>query len=215
MAFMRRSSTLILAVLMMVGWLSPAVEVGDSPPDMGRDTVLVWNIRNHGESSKFVVRLAEFSPARYIEWENATIQGTILMTEKAVQKARKYVSARLFEAGVDLRRDDATTVWLSRDVYRDLKQKQRVKIALDSIDGWLTVEGYGEIAVDVNRSPTKLPVMKIRDDRGQERWFLDFEDNPLLARHAHREYEQILKSISTDRPNTLRWIKGKKLSSPR
>jgi hypothetical protein len=42
---------------------------------------------------------------------------------------------------------------------------------------------------------------------------LNSEDNPLLMRHQIRNYDQKLTSITTDRPNTLRWIKGKKLAN--
>jgi hypothetical protein len=60
----------------------------------------------------------------------------------------------------------------------------------------------------------ELPVIKVNDDRGSERWFLDSEENPLLVKHAIRQFCQILASITTDRSNTLRWIKGKKLTNP-
>jgi hypothetical protein len=58
-----------------------------------------------------------------------------------------------------------------------------------------------------------LPVIKVKDDRGSERWFLDSEDNPLMLRHLIRKYDQTLASVTTDQPNTLRWIKGKKLAN--
>ncbi len=184
-------------------------------PLFGRDTVLVWNISNQDESATFVVRIAQFLPDRYIEWENATTQGTIFMPQKAVFSAKTFVNARLFEGGVDTKGRDATTLWLSQQVYRDLKSKTRVKLSIDSVQGWMTVEGNDQLVVDINRSPKPLPVLKVKDDRGQERWFLDKEENALLVKHVFRAFSQTLKSITTDRPNTLRWIKGKKLNSPR
>jgi hypothetical protein len=75
----------------------------------------------------------------------------------------------------------------------------------------MTLEGSERIQVEVNRVPTEVPVVKVKDDRGMERWFLDLEENPLMVKHSYRAYSQTLKSITTDRPNTLRWIKGKKL----
>ena len=60
----------------------------------------------------------------------------------------------------------------------------------------------------------ELPVIRVSDDRGSERWFLDDADNPLLVKHLFRQYSQTLVSITTDRPNTLRWIKGRKLANP-
>ncbi len=184
-------------------------------PVFGRDTVLVWKIENQGETAGLVVRIAEFQPSRFIEWENATTQGTIWMTEKAISSARIFLNARLFEGGVDTKGNDATTIWLSRKAFSELKIKGRLKLAIDSVDCWMTVEGHDSIMVDVNRASKPLPVIHTKDERGAERWFLDSEDNPLMVKHVLRHFSQILTSITTDRPNTLRWIKGRKLTGPR
>ncbi|HYK87379.1 MAG TPA: hypothetical protein VE398_01320 [Acidobacteriota bacterium] len=183
-------------------------------PEFGKDTVLVWDVKNREFSSKFVVRVAEFLPDRFVEWEDDTTQGTIFMPSRAVTDARAFVSARLFEGGVDTKGKNATTLWLSRRVFRDLKEKKRIKLALDSIDSWVTLEGTDKLNLEVNRSSIDLPVIKVKDDRGAERWFLNNEENPLLAKHMVREFTQTLTNITTDRPNTLRWIKGKKLTNP-
>ncbi len=184
-------------------------------PVFGRDTVLVWKIENQGETAGLVVRIAEFQPSRFVEWENATTQGTIWMTEKAISSARIFLNARLFEGGVDTKGKDATTIWLSRKAFSELKAKGRLKLAIDSVDCWMTVEGNDSIMVDVNRTSRPLPVMHTKDERGAERWFLDSEDNPLMVKHVLRHFNQTLTSITTDRPNTLRWIKGRKLTNPR
>ena len=186
----------------------------DPLPVFGRDTVLVWTVKNSEDSANFVVRIAEFMPSRFIEWENASTQGTIRIAPNAVLNARTFINARLFEGGVDTRGKDATTLWLSQWAFRELKTKSKVKLALDSIDAWMTLEGTDSLVVDVNRAPTPLPVIKVKDDRGQERWFLDQEENPLMARHIFRTFNQTLKSVTTNKSNTLRWIKGKKLTSP-
>jgi len=191
-----------------------ALAAGAVAPQFGRDTVLVWTIKNQDEGSTFVVRIAEFLPSRFIEWENATTQGTIRMSPNAVANGRVFVNARLFEGGVDTKGKDATTLWLSRWIFRELKTKSRVKVAIDSVDGVMTLDGSETLTVEVNRTPLELAAIKVKDDRGQERWFLDAEDNPLMLKHVFRSFSQTLKSITTDRPNTLRWIKGRKLTSP-
>src|SRR5437867_4260108 len=202
-----------LCALIGIGMAVPAQD--SRLPQFGRDTVLVWKISNQEDSATFVVRIAQFLPDRYIEWENATTQGTILLPNKAVAGAKNFVNARLFEGGVDTRGKDTTTLWLSQQVFRELKLKNRVKLAIDSVDGWMVVDGSDQLVVEINRSPIAVPVVKVKDDRGQERWFLDMEENPLMVKHVFRAFSQTLKSITTDRPNTLRWIKGKKLTSPR
>ncbi len=206
----------VLAMLCFAAWPARVLTHSDKPdlPVFGRDTVIVWNMKFSEGSNEFVVRIAQFTPDRYLEWENDTTQGTIFMTAKALAGGKAFVNASLFEGGVDTKGKDATTLWLSQHLFQSLKTKGRIKMTLDSVEGGLTLEGNDKITVNVNRSPVELPVIKVKDDRGSERWFLDYEDNPLLARHTIRQYDQTLVSITTDKPNTLRWIKGKKLTNP-
>ena len=109
---------------------------------------------------------------------------------------------------------NATTLWLSQKIYRDLKENKKAKCMLDGVAGTLKYSGEGQLVVAVNRSERTLPVIKVLDDRGSERWFLDQEDNPLMLSHRIRKFSQTLTSITTDKSNTLRWIKGKKLTNP-
>lgn len=204
----------LLAVIMAGGIGSWSQTQPGALPTFGRDTVLVWKMQFSEDSSDFVVRIAEFLPDRFLEWENATTQGTIFMPGKAIAGAKVFVNASLFEGGVDTKGKDKTTLWLSQQIFRDLKSRKRIKVQLDSVDGWLTLDGSDSITVEVNRSPMALPTIKVKDERGSDRWFLDSEDNPMLIRHKVRHYDQVLVSITTDKPNTLRWIKGKKLTNP-
>jgi hypothetical protein len=112
-------AAVLAGVLALV--LGSAVASGGSIPAFGRDTVLVWTVKNQEDSTTFVVRIAEFLPSRYIEWENTTTQGTIRMSPSAVAGAKGFTSARLFEGGVDTRGKDSTTLWLSEWAYRELK----------------------------------------------------------------------------------------------
>ncbi len=185
-----------------------------SLPPFGRDTVLVYKTEMDQEVRNFVVRIAEFSPDRYVEWEDSSTQGTIFMTAAAIQNAKGFVNSRLFEAGVDTKGKQVTTLWLSRHIFRDLKEKKKVKVALDSIDTWVSFDSEEQVPVEVNRTVLNLPAIKTTDERQSVRWFLDSEENPLLLKHVLRRYTQILASITTDRPNTLRWIKGRKVPKP-
>jgi hypothetical protein len=185
----------------------------DPLPAFGRDTVLVWKIQNQNSEADFVVRIAEFSPDRFLEWEDGFTQGTIFMPNRDIVEAKGYVGSNLFESGVDKRSKNVTTLWLSQKMYRDLKERQKVKCVLDGVACSLMHQGDGRLTVEVNRSPKELSVIKVLDDRGSERWFLDQEENPLMVKHLVRKFNQTLTSITTNRANTLRWIKGKKLTN--
>jgi hypothetical protein len=181
-------------------------------PAFGRDTVLVWKSEVEEYNADFVVRIAEFLPDRYLEWEDEKTQGTVFMPSNDIISAKGFVNATLFKSGGDVRGKAATTLWLSQRIFRELKEKGKAKCDLDSVPEVLKNVGNGEMSVEVNRSQMTLPVIKVADDRGSARWFLDDEENPLLLKHTVRKFTQTLTSITTDRANTLRWIKGKKLS---
>jgi hypothetical protein len=213
MTIRRRACCIAVVFSLFVAARVSSVAAADLPP-FGKDTVLVWKNANQEDLGNIVVRIAQFLPDRYIEWENAVTQGTVLMSAKAVQEGKLFLNSRLFEAGRDMKGDGATTLWLSTWTYAQLKAKPKVKLSVDSVDAWMYPEGVETLPVEVNRVTTDIPVLKVRDDRGSTRWFIDSAENPLLVKHVIRTFSQTLVSISTDRPNTLRWIKGKKVPPP-
>jgi hypothetical protein len=203
----------VLLSLALFSLTIPAYPADQSLPSFGKDTVLVWKLQNQGFLGEFVVRIAEFTPDRFIEWEDENSQGTIFMPGKDLLGAKRFVGANLFSAGMDTRGKGATTLWLSQLIFRELKEKKKAKCSLDGVPGTLSYEGDGEIEIEVNRKPMILPVIKVSDGRSGEQWFLDQEDNPLMLKHIVRTFTQALTSITTDRRNTLRWIKGRKLEN--
>lgn len=207
-----RSALIILTALMVLG-LNASSDDNNLPP-FGRDTVLIWKIKNADVESSFVIRIASFSPDRFMEWESENDQGTVFMPLRDLQEAKGYASRSLFEAGVDKRSKKNTTLWLSRQIYRELKSKGKAKCRLDGVGGAFEYLGQDSLTVEVNNTAKELPVIKATDGRGSEFWFLDQEENALLAKHVVRHYSKTLSVISTDRPNTLRWIKGRKLTNP-
>jgi hypothetical protein len=183
-------------------------------PAFGRDTVLVWKIQNLDYSADFVARIARFLPDRYLEWEDELTQGTVFMPGQDIEDAKGYINSNLFKSGSDTRGNRSTTLWLSRKVFQDLKANKKAKCLINGTMGLFTYTGEDTLAVEVNRVPQMLPVIKVMDDRKEERWFLDQEDNPLMLSHRFRKFSQTLISITTDKSNTLRWIKGRKLENP-
>jgi hypothetical protein len=207
------SSRFWCAVLIFSAAVSLGFCAGESHlPAFGRDTVLVWKSENQGYSEEFVVRIAEFSPDRFLEWEDSKTQGTIFIPNRDILSAKGFVNSSLFGSGMDTKGKDVTTLWLSQRIYRELKEKKKAKCDLEGVSSVLTYRGEEQIPVEVNRSSMVLPTIKVSDDRGSERWFLDQDENPLMIKLTVRQYTQALTSITTDRPNTLRWIKGKKLA---
>ena len=209
-AWLRARDVLALLCLSTLAFPRPGQrEAAYDVPAFGRDTVLVYRSTIENEAA-FVVRIAEFEPDRFIEWEDSTTQGTILMPAKSILDGHEFINWSLYQGGMDTRGKNATTLWLSRRIFRALKEKPKVKITMDALPTWITVLGNDQMEIEVNRTVRNVPVIMTRDERGVERWFLDREDNPLLVNLKLRNYQQKLTSITTDRKNTLRWIKDKK-----
>lgn len=180
-------------------------------PAFGKDTVLVWEIPMEDITNDFVVRIAAFSPDLLMEWETEKSQGTIFIPRKMIMEAKGFVHSRLFKSGMDIQAKNETTVWLNRRTYRELKDNKKAKLKIDRVQGDMTCTGVEKFTVEVNGSLMSVPVIRVQDSRNAEMLFLDREDNPLLVQYKIRHYSKTLVSITTDRTNTLRWLKGPKL----
>jgi hypothetical protein len=209
----RFKRTLILLSVLLGAFLLFADEELKLPV-FGRDTVLVYKIQSTAYESSFVARIADFAPDRFIEWEDGRNQGTLFISRQDILEAKGYENSRLFSSGRDKKSDNTTALWLSRKTFHELKEKKKARFYLDGAMTKATYVGLDRLAVELNRSKIELPVVKFSDDRGVEWSFLDSQDNPLMLRQSVRDYSQTLISITTDRANTLRWIKGIKLSNP-
>jgi len=182
-----------------------------SLPEFGLGTVLVWKIEGPEYEKSFVARLASFRPDRFFEWENEAGQGTVFMPERAVMEARGYEISSLFAVGKDKTTRNDTALWLSLQVFTELKEKKTARWNLNGVASRLRFIEEGNIPVEVNRNITGLPVIRAADDWNAEWSFLDLPENPLMIRYEVRNYRQTLSSITTGAPDSLRWIKGRKL----
>lgn len=182
-------------------------------PEFRLGTVLVWHSENRGLKAQFVIRVAQFKPDRYFEWESNSTQGTVLLRESAVEHAKKYSNYRLFQAGAELESSEEMTFWLSRRTYEALKAKKKVGFYLDSIKTKLVLLGSAQRTIQVNRKPVTVQVLEAKDGRGGQWSFLDDGDNPLLVKYELRSYKQELSSVNTERTDSLRWIKGSRLKA--
>ena len=180
-------------------------------PEFGLGTVLVWKIEGPEYERNFVARLASFKPDRFLEWENETGQGTVFMPERAIADAKGYEISSLFAGGRDKKTRNETALWLSRRVFTELKEKKTAKWNLNGVASKLSYIDEGSVQVEVNRNIAALPVIRAADDRNGEWSFLNLPDNPLMVRYQVRNYRQSLSSITTGAPDSLRWIKGRKL----
>jgi len=200
-----------LAAVAVLGVAAWAAEGKSAPLRFDRDTVIVWKADSQGTQYDFVVRIAQFEPKRLFEWESFSNQGTVLLDPAALATSRSFQTSKLFNAGSDSHGKDETTLWLSREVFQELAGGGRARFKLDSIEAVMTASRRETMTVQVNKEAVELPVLVVSDSRGGEWWFYDNPGNPLFLKRTLRNFTQTVKSITTNRKNTLRWIKESKI----
>jgi hypothetical protein len=78
---------------------------------------------------------------------------TVFMSSVDLLNAKNFISgATLFQSGVDSKRKNATTLWLSQKIFNELKGRGKIKCDLDGIQGVLTYKGTEKIAVEINKT---------------------------------------------------------------
>jgi hypothetical protein len=200
-----------VSVIVLIAVIRGGSAAEFTPPEFGPGTVLVWKIEGPEYERSFVARLASFLPDRFFEWENEAGQGTVFLPERAVAEAGGYETSSLFAVGKDKKTRNEMTLWLSRRVFTELKEKKTARWNLNGVASKLSFIEEGSIPVEINRNVVELPVIRAADDRRAEWNFLDQPENPLMIRYEVRNYRQTLASITTGAPDSLRWIKGRKL----
>ncbi|MBI1745798.1 MAG: hypothetical protein HYR55_04325 [Acidobacteria bacterium] len=178
-----------------------------------RDTVIVWRAEMQEAGYDFVVRIAQFEPKRLFEWESSANQGVVLLDPSAIQSSRSFQTSKLFSAGSETKSKDETAIWLSKEAFRELADAGHVQVKLDSIANTWRIIRRETVPLQVNREEVQIPVIVVADSRGGEWAFYDHPDNPFFVRHTIRGFTQAIKSITTNRKNTLRWLKESKIRS--
>lgn len=174
---------------------------------LGPNSVLVYQNETGEKTSQFVLRLARYRPDVFLEWESFSSQGTLHLFHEAVREARKFSFAGLFEVGVDMESNDTMTVWLSERMYRDLTEQGVTKIRLNRSPLTMEMQGEGTFDLMINQEVQEIPVIHVRDDRGNRWVFHKDPSNPILVEYSSHYFRRHLKVVSTKPRNNLRWIK--------
>ena len=204
-----------ISILVMALALGLSSNASDKLPDFPTGTVLVWKSENRGYTSEFVIRIAHYRPDLYFEWESGNTQGTVLLKQRAVERAKRYTSSKLIQPGADIETKDETCYWLSQVLFLELKNKGRTTWMLDGIKAELVLTGNSDFNLQLNQQSQSVGLLEARDSRGGTWGFLDDENNPILVFRQLNTYREELASVSTNRPSSLRWIKGKRLLKSR
>ncbi|MGH9338007.1 MAG: hypothetical protein ACRD1R_00040 [Acidobacteriota bacterium] len=170
-------------------------------------TILVYENVSGKIAKRFIIRVARYQPDIFLEWESTSHQGTLHLYREAVHEADQFNLIGLFEVGVDLESEEATTIWLSRAMYQDLLDDGYAQIRLNSQPVKLQVQGEGSYNIVVDKEPAQVPIIRVKDNRRGEWVFLKDPVNPLLIEYVTPYFRQTLKRISTDPENDLRWVR--------
>jgi len=96
-------------------------------PAFGRDTVWYGRFKIWSMRPVSFVRIAQFCLIGFLNVGGppSKREGTIFMPNSSILEARGYVNSRSFQVRADAKSKNATTLWLSHQIYRDLKEKKR------------------------------------------------------------------------------------------
>ena len=196
----------ILGVVLGAIFLSSNLLVGNHLT-LGPYVVLVYENETRNGKSQFVLRLARYRPDVFLEWESTSFQGTLHLYRRAVKEARKFTFAQLFQGGVDMESSDVMTIWLSESMYRDLTRNGSAKISYNRLTLKMELEGEDTLPLTVDKQVRKIPVIRVRDDRGGHWSFHKDPGNPILVRYVSPYLRRYLKTVATGSKSRLRWIR--------
>ena len=167
---------------------------------------LVWDTEARNQMSEFIIRIAEFSPDRYFEWESRAQQRTIRIPAQVLRDSRTMTFARLFDNGVDIERANFLTLWLSERIHDELKKGNRSQVIIDSFKGEMVVTETLQYPLLLDKQAVSAPAIKVKDSRGGTWVFLDSRENPVMLEYRNPYYVQKVRTMTT-RGNLLRWIR--------
>jgi riboflavin synthase len=171
------------------------------------ETVLIYGNVIADKEAPLIVRVARFKPDIFIEWESVSHQGTIHIFRNAVRDSRSFILESLFEAGVDVESPDATTVWLSERIYKDLSANGEAKIDLNRLPLKMKVTGKGVFTLEVDKESREVAALLVEDERRNQWVFQADPANPILLEFKTPRFRRYLKSVLTSSWPGLRWIK--------
>ncbi|HUG42840.1 MAG TPA: hypothetical protein VMN76_01245 [Acidobacteriota bacterium] len=180
---------------------------GADPVELKARTILIYENVSGGLPTPFVIRLGRAEPDIVLEWESRNHQGTLHMHRKAVESGRQLTLSELFEVGVDMETDQATTKWLSQEIFRELLEHGSAQVRLNRVRGELKLVGRASRVIEVDGEEVEVPVLLIQDSRRGTWVFLNNPRNPLLLEYASPHYREALKRVSNSDRNQLRWLR--------
>ncbi|HEY2930574.1 MAG TPA: hypothetical protein VGK99_02425 [Acidobacteriota bacterium] len=168
--------------------------------------IIVWDTKARDYTSEFIIRIAQYSPERFFEWESRAHQGTIKIPAKILKEGKKLTFARLFDNGVDIDKTDSLTLWLSEQIYQELKTSNRARVTVDSLKDEFVLDESLQYPLLLNKQAVTVPALKVRDTRGATWIFLDSAVNPLMLEYQNQYYTQKIRSMTT-KGSILRWVR--------
>lgn len=194
------------AGLVLAATLTPG-KAETKPVKFNENSILIYsNVSETGET-QFVLRLARFSPDIVFEWESVSYQGTVHLRKKAFEEGKGLTLSKLFDPGVDSESKDDMTKWLSKALYDDLVNAGKAKVRLNRISTEFRFDRKITRPLRVDKKEVSVPAILVEDKRDGRWVFQDDRENPVLLEFSNSYYREFLKSVVTNQPGSLRWIR--------
>ena len=210
----RVCSYLLITTFVILGCAVREIRKEVKVPWLKPGTKMVYGVDFQGKKYDFIVNVKSLPPEIKFDWEMTepvNKSGSILIKASALDTARGQFN---YFRGGSKTLENATTVWVSKKVYKELKEKGTTKIILDSDSYTLSLKSKEKMKVSIDGTEKEIDVIYgeienaaveyaldesgnlIERPKNYKYWILDDPINPVIMRMVI-DFEIGIKEITT------------------
>jgi len=146
-------------------------------------TKLTYHLVSDNSAYDFIVSDLKIDEKISFKWnmtEPASISGSVIINKNALDNATNIVDD--FSNGSSLIMDDQTTVWLSRLIYKNIKDQKPVDVKFDGNPETIKFKSNEKLKINVDGTDKEVNVLYAETQSGHQLWILDDNINPLIIK---------------------------------
>lgn len=146
-------------------------------------SVLTYQVVDGSKSYNFIVTDLIMENSISFSWQMtapANSSGKVVINENAIEEATQIVN--YFSDGSSQKMENETTIWISRGIFRSIKNKNSYEINIDGNTETLTYNSVEKYKFDLDGNKQEVDVLVAETDQGSKFWILDDDKYPLILK---------------------------------
>ena len=146
-------------------------------------STLTYHLVNGDNQYDFIVDNLKIDKEVSFKWtmgEPVNNTGSVTMSSKALGESTKIVN--YFSDGATQNMEEETTVWLSRKIYEQIKNKKPIDISIDGTTEILNFKNNEKLKIKADGADEEVNVLYAETESGNKLWILDEPQNPLIIK---------------------------------